>query len=145
MRRINRCLNNQLLRICEQARVLENLTSTLKHYIPISLVNHCQVVSFNKGQLILGVENAAWATQLRYHLPSLRDTLRTEAGLYQLISVKVIVLDSVSKPQILQRKKIRISDNASDHIRATAELCTYQPLKAALNRLGVQNKGKEDK
>lgn len=145
MRPINSCLNNQLLRICEQARVLENLTSTLKRYLPVDLVSHCQVVSFNKGQLVLGVDDAVWATPLRYHLPILRDTLRTEVGLYQLISTKVIVLDSVSKPVTQKRKRIGLSCKAYQVIRSAADLCSYQPLKEALKHLGTPRKPEDIK
>ncbi|WP_019215256.1 DUF721 domain-containing protein [Legionella tunisiensis] len=94
MRPINRCLNPQLLAICQRAIQLDELNSKLKLYLTPPLSEHCQVGSFNKGCLMLTVTNAAWATELRYSLPVLRDKLRQEAGIYQLTSIKIHIADS---------------------------------------------------
>ena len=84
MRRINRCLNPRLVEICQRTRQLEALNSAIKQCLPYALKEHCQVGSFNKGCLIIVVSDPAWASELRYSIPELRDTLRSEAGLYQL-------------------------------------------------------------
>ncbi|KTD33193.1 hypothetical protein Lnau_2841 [Legionella nautarum] len=135
IRPINRCLNAQLLTICQQAVQLDELNRKLKDHLPSPLGNHCQAGSFNKGCLLITTSNASWATELRYTVPDLRDKLRKE-GLYQLTSIKIAVIDQVD--QIIadkQAKQTKLSSSARDNIRTASELCTYPPLKIALDHL----------
>ena len=73
MRRINRCLNTQLLDICQRTVQLEELNSKLLGYLPQVLQEHCHVGSFNRGCLVIVVSDSVWASQLRYSIPELRD------------------------------------------------------------------------
>ena len=92
MRPINLCFNKQIINICQRAAELEALNIRIKTWLPDNLKDHCSVGSFEKGCLVLTTKDAVWATQLRYALPTLRDMLRKEAGLYQLLAIKVTVL-----------------------------------------------------
>lgn len=89
MRHITRCLNTQLIEICQQAIKLEELTEIVQRFLPEVLRPHCQVGSFQKGTLNLIVNSSVWGSQLRYILPELRDKLRKEASIYQLVSIKI--------------------------------------------------------
>lgn len=140
IRPINRCLNNQLLNICQQAVQLDELNRKLSNHLPSPLGNHCQVGSFNKGCLLITTTNASWATELRYTVPDLRDKLRKE-GLYQLTSIKIAIIDQVDKIiDDKQTKQTKLSSSARDNIRTASELCTYPPLKTALGHL-ARDKG----
>lgn len=88
MRRINHCMNKQLQSICQKAVEIDKLNLLVKQFLPTHLSEHCRVSSFSKGTLTVQIDDPAWATELRYSLPELRDALRKE-GLYQLISVKL--------------------------------------------------------
>ena len=136
MRPINRCLNPQLLEICQRAIQLDELNSKLKHYLTPPLSEHCQVGSFNKGCLLLTVSNAAWATELRYSLPVLRDQLRKEAGLYQLTSIKIHIAEicQQTSPAPKSQKKT-LSTSARHFIKEAGEHCNYPPLQNALYKL----------
>ncbi len=135
MRRINRCFNPKLQDICKRAVQLEELDAKLAEFLPETWRNQCNVGSFSKGCLVLITKEPVWASQLRYKLPELRDRLRSEAGIYQLTSIKVAVaLDEGLKPT----KKIKtrtISDKARDTILLQANACQYLPLKNALYHL----------
>ncbi len=91
MRHITRCLNPKIIDICQRAIKLEELSAKLTHYLPDNLRERCHVGSFTNGCLVLVTQDPVWASQLRYSLPELRDALRTKAGLYQLVSIKVTV------------------------------------------------------
>lgn len=91
MRRINRCLNKQLRDICQNVVQLDVLNEKLAAFLPNSLQGSCQVASFNRGCLLICIIKPALATELRYYLPTLRDALRQEGGLYQLLSIKIQV------------------------------------------------------
>ena len=135
MRRVNHCLNKQLLDICQQAVWLDKLNLKLAELLPEHLRAHCKVGSFNRGCLVLVTDKPAMTTELRYSLPALRDALRGDAGLYQLLSIKI----HVDTGEYQQRKgKLAgsgLSDTARDAIKTAGETCSWPPLKEALLRL----------
>jgi hypothetical protein len=91
MRHITRCVNPKLSKICMQAIKLEELSQLLLNYLPDNLKDICKVGGLNQGCLILVVEDSVWASQLRYVIPELRDKLRSEAKLYHLSSIKIVI------------------------------------------------------
>ncbi|MDP3706335.1 MAG: DUF721 domain-containing protein [Legionellaceae bacterium] len=91
MRHITRCLNPKLTEICLHAIKLEEVSAILLSYLPDNLKDHCRVGSFRNGCLTLVTHDPVWASQIRYTLPELRDTLRSEAKLYQLASIKITI------------------------------------------------------
>ena len=139
MRRITHCLNPTLTVLCKRAIELESLTATVQYYLPKSDKAQCTVGSFNKGCLILIVTDPVWASVLRYSLPELRDNLRREAGLYQLITIKInVALESNTTTQTSAPSTLiqGLSDSARQQILTSGEQCTYPPLKQALTHLG---------
>lgn len=89
MLKITQCLNPSLASICKRAIELESITAIIHKYLPEHYRAYCKVSSFNKGCLVLLVNNALWASEIRYLLPELRDQLRQSAGLHQLITIKM--------------------------------------------------------
>lgn len=116
---------------------LEELSHKVVQLLPDDLASSCQVGSFNKGCLILTTQNAAWASQLRYALPELRDRLRKEAGMYQLLSIKVDIVI----PPTLQQEEVKpkalhaLTEQAKASIISESQNCSYQPLRQALLHL----------
>jgi hypothetical protein len=136
MRSISRCLNKQLIDICQRSVQLEELTNKVRQLLPEPLAGECHVGSFNKGCLVLSTNNAAWASQLRYALPELRDKLRKELGLYQLSSIKVNVIEpTITYENSAQPKKHSLSEKAKATIISESQNCSYEPLQKALLHL----------
>ena len=138
MRSISHCLNKQLADICQRAVQLEALANKIRKLLPESLAKECNVGSFNQGCLVLTTTNGVWASQLRYVVPELRDQLRKEGGIYQLSSIKVIVVESITsneKPD--QLPKHSLSEKAKATIISESQRCTYEPLQKALLHLGA--------
>ena len=142
MRRINRCLNTKLLELCQRAIQLEELNKQLYHTLPESLHQHCRMGSFNAGCLTIVANDAVWASQLRYYLPELRDKLRREAGLYQLVAIKVTVNQNNEALAIKRASRIQLSPKARDIILASSEQFHYKPLQDAWYQLA--NQGAKD-
>ena len=136
MRRISQCLNTQLTDILQRATLLNKLNDKLLNYLPEQLRDHFTVGSFTNGYLVLVTPDPVWASQLRYHLPELRDYLRKEAGIYQLASIKINVstLANMQTPTP-QPKFPPISTQARKTILTGSEQCSYEPLKDALKNL----------
>ncbi|MFT4058993.1 MAG: DUF721 domain-containing protein [Legionella sp.] len=140
MRTISRCLNKQLVDICQHSVQLEELSSKLGSLLPQELARQCQVGSFNKGCLTLTTTNAAWATQLRFAIPELRDKLRKEARMYQLSSIKIVI----SEPKITPKKKdplkkYSLSEETKALLISESQQCNYEPLQKALLHLAEES------
>ena len=115
---------------------LEELSYKVSALLPSELAPTCQVAGFTNNCLILNTTDAAWASQLRYAIPELRDKLRS-SGMYQLSSIKI----TISAPQKLQNTtKIKVKHTLSNEAKAAilseSEHCSYPPLKVALMHLG---------
>ncbi|MBI2785426.1 MAG: DUF721 domain-containing protein [Legionella longbeachae] len=136
MRSISRCLNKQLADICQRSVQLEELTDKVKQLLPEILAEECLVGSFNKGCLVLTTTDAGWASQLRYAVPELRDKLRKDAGMYQLSSIKIALLEPIIQPEkpALSKKHV-LSEKAKAVIISESQNCTYEPLQKALLHL----------
>lgn len=135
MRSINRCLNPQLQKICQRVIQIDELNTKIKAYLPQHLIEHCQVGSFNQGCLLITVNDAVWATELRYSQAELRDNLR-KGGLFQLSSIKIAIIESVLPNKLNPRSFTpKLSALARATIRSNSELFDYLPLKRALYNL----------
>ncbi|CAM2957533.1 DUF721 domain-containing protein [Legionella worsleiensis] len=135
MRSISRCLNKQLADICQRSLQLEELSRKVAQILPENLASACQVGSFSKGCLVLTTANPAWASQLRYALPDLRDRLRKEAGMYQLSSIKIQLVEPVTQYTKQDNPSHALTEKAKASIISESEQCTYQPLRKALLHL----------
>lgn len=137
MRRLAQCLNPRLTEICKRAIQLEELNSKIYTYLPTSLQKHCHVGSFTNGCLVIIVNDAVWASELRYSLPDLRDALRKEAGIYQLSSIKInVAMVETTTPAVKANNFTSLSTQARETITACGDECSYEPLKQALTHLG---------
>lgn len=135
MRPISRCLNKQLADLCQRSARLEELSNKVTRLLPPALAGECQVGSFNKGCLVITTTNGAWASQLRYALPELRDKLRKE-GMHHLSSIKISVIEPIDqKLAPTQTQAHELSEKAKATIISESELCSYQPLQKALLHL----------
>ncbi len=140
MRHVSQCLNTQIMNICRQSIKLEELNAKVGLYLPETLREHCHVGSFKNSCLILIVSNAVWASQLRYMLPELRDKLRSEAGIYQLASIKITVMMTDIASNTPSKPKSRLSARAREMILSESARCTDAALKQALLQLGSNDR-----
>lgn len=127
MRRINRCFNQQLHHLCHGAMQLDVLNNLLVNFLPKTLQGHCQVASFNRGCLILSISKPTLATELRYLLPTLRDTLRMEAKLYRLTSIKLQIMADQYPSEVIVKKKVL--SNAAETALKTLRSMPLSPSK----------------
>lgn len=69
---IGHCLQgNPLKSIVEKANQITALDKALYHLLPPEVASHCQVMNITNKTLILQADSAAWATRVRYLIPSL--------------------------------------------------------------------------
>lgn len=83
------------------AKLLNTLQTQLHKCLPNELINNCFVANFHQGTITLGVTDACFILPLQYELPKIRDYLRKETNLKNLVSIKLKVLP---KMQSMQQK-----------------------------------------
>lgn len=134
------CFNTTFSDIYKQVSQLETINQAVKNFLPSTLHAHCKVAGFYQGTLLLGVDDASWATPLRYSAPELRNYLRQKAGLYQLSSIKIVVcLEQQTRP-INKKPSPTLSNQAKASIIEGIETCNYEPLKIAMQRLAGKDR-----
>lgn len=141
MKRIQYCFNSILAEICQNAIAIEGLTQTVLSLLPKEFSKLVQISSWHKGTLTLVASDAGCATRLRYHLPELRNRLRSEAKLYQLASIKINILMENYTHQTPPAKKSskKISESSLAHLQKASQSLPEGPLKEALMKLAQYN------
>ncbi len=91
MPHISKCFNQSLTNIQSQAKKLQELNEIVLDYLPSEMQSHCHIGGFNNGCLVLTVDDAVWASQLRFLIPEIRDNLRKNNNIYQLSSIKITI------------------------------------------------------
>ena len=120
-----------LFREAERLNRLQHLLETQLE--PAARV-HCKVASWQSGCLVLVVSDGQWATRLRYQQRRLQRQLVAFEEFANLTKILFKV-----QPSIPQRRGsghvLRLSKQAADDIRASAEHISDPRLRAALERL----------
>ncbi|MCK4869648.1 MAG: DUF721 domain-containing protein [Gammaproteobacteria bacterium] len=68
----------QLHKLIHQTEELQHLDRLFRQTLDNELGGHCHVSKFDGTHMILVVDNANWATNLRYGLPDIIKTLRVQ-------------------------------------------------------------------
>lgn len=136
IRRIDQCLNTKITEIFQHVAKIKQIEQQIISYLPKTLSHHFSIGSFKNGFLVLVTSDPVWASQLRFHLPELRDNLRSQAGLYQLTSIKIHIAMNETQLKPLKKSKILpLSKRAQQEIITLSKVCNHSPLKDALEKL----------
>lgn len=84
----------QLGKLIAQAQAIGELSCTFTKVLDPDLISHCRVGCYESGVLTLFTESAAWATKLRYSVPTILSKLRTFPQWAGLCSIQVKVQTS---------------------------------------------------
>lgn len=76
-------------KLIAQARSIEDLNKTFQSILDPTLIPHCQVGTYENGVLTLLTESAAYATRLRFYIPTILSTLRNFSQWASLRSIQI--------------------------------------------------------
>ena len=117
-----------------EAARLTRLQALLETQLEPAAREHCRVASWQQGCLVLIITDGHWATRLRYQQKRLQRQLLSFEEFANLTKILFKV-----QPSIPQRRGpghvLRLSKQAADDIRASAEHIADPRLRAALERL----------
>ena len=88
MKKIIHCLNDNLNKIIDSSSQVKQINQLLPLYLPSPINQYCHASLFKSGILYLELGNPSFATEIRYLIPELRNQLRKNHGMFDLISIK---------------------------------------------------------
>ena len=68
--------HGQLKPLLQKLQEVKLIEAQLKTYLSAGLAEHCEVVNYQKGRLLLAVSNNSWAARLRFQKADLLQHLR---------------------------------------------------------------------
>lgn len=83
--------SNNLNDIFKKLHQIESLQTLWLSFVPENLRAYTKVANYRDDCLIIAVASAVWATELRFNVPNLLETLRKAGNLYQLRSISYFV------------------------------------------------------
>lgn len=123
-----------LKNLMQRARLLEKLNLQLQRQLPAQFSAHCRLANVDNGTLIVHVDNASYASLLRFQAPSLCKTLSSELQLnIQTIKVKVRPIQH-TKPNT-NTNSISLPKSAASILQQAAADMDTSSLKSALEKL----------
>ena len=123
---------NEILQI---AAGLTDYQTLLEEYLDPNLLNHCAVASYSKGILILVVDNATWATHLRFLAPDLIKFLQKKAPTKDIKKIECKVRPNQTTPTVKQSPIPGISKESSESLATGAMGITHKELRGSLLKL----------
>lgn len=99
------------------------------------LAQHSRIANFREGCLVIEVDNAAWATRLRYLIPDLTRKLVKHPALNRLKHIEWYI--QPHSPTVSPRSRFApvLSDHSAQLLKNTALSIKMEQLQAALIRL----------
>lgn len=128
--------NKQLCQLRSETRRFRKIESYLYQVLPVYLVAHTGLLSYENDILVIQADNSNWAGKLRFFIPQLTRDLKKVNFFKGLIAVKV-----KTKPRYKQVYTVKkanrkaLSINAKHSLLETAEAIQDTALKDALRKL----------
>lgn len=128
--------NNSLAHLINRSKQFNQLTNFVKQFIAVELQPHCRVYDYKNNCLILATASSHWHLRLSYEVPNLLSHLRTNKGLYDLASIKIIVQPENNLIETQNNNKLKIerkfSSDSANLIKDTARSISDPNLKQQL-------------
>jgi len=131
-----------LKNLLEDAQLFQALLEVGQDSLPIELQPHLIGVSFEKNSLLLQIDEAVWATQLRFYEPNLLGIYQEHFPHLELNRVKVHILPKTPTP--IKPKKLVTPPSEEDALEMLkiSQKVKSQGLKKALASLSLRAKKK---
>ncbi len=119
-------------RIARHSEALMQLQRRLRDLLPSPLAEHCHVANARGRTIIVYVDSAAWATQLRFLSDQLAKALLGDSGGRLQVRVKPSSRSPSRRPG---RPPLRLSPDNARLLQEAAETVSDEALGQALRRL----------
>lgn len=135
-------------RLLQHTRYLDYISKRILTYLPAEFAGRISVLGFSTSagvssssnrekkqqSLVISVSSAAWASKLRFYMPTLKRSLSAEPQFSQLKKIVIKVASSNISIE-KEKKKPMYSQNSAEIIHDSAQHIDSIDLKDALMRL----------
>jgi len=94
--------DSELQKLIEKANAVSRLDRIFKNIVEKPLAEHCNVSKLKKSELIITVENSAWATRLLYAIPDIIKNINTQPEFKEVTSIRY----HIEKPSVKASKPV---------------------------------------
>jgi len=126
--------------LLEDAQLFQALLEVGQDTLPSQLQPHLIGVSFEQNVLLLQIDEAIWATQLRFYEPSLLGIYQEHFPHLELTRVKVHVLPQAPPPIKAKKKVTHPSEQDAEQMLEISQHVKSKGLKNALESLSLRAK-----
>lgn len=123
-----------LYRLYNKVRILKGFQQIIENCLPSAMVSHIKISSYRNNSLHLIIDNAHWATRLRYIEQDMIKKLKSVDEFRHLNRVRYSVRPSYSPPSHT-RPAQSISSESAKHIASVAKYIEDEQLRKALIKL----------
>lgn len=120
--------------LIKRVTFLQEIYTALAPTLPESSAGHVGIADYHDGELLIIVDNGAWATRLRYQQEQMRRMLAQKMRL-DLDRIEIRVRPAVNYTQPAPQIKRELSATARRQLGETARYIDDANLAAALTRL----------
>ena len=100
--------NSQFQKLVVATQQTETYDKLLRSCLEAELAEHCHFAAINEQQLTIVVDNAAWATRLRYAIPDVLKNLRVCQEFKDIIKIRYTI-NKYAETSIKKEHKKRMS------------------------------------
>ena len=130
-----------LQRLLIQAANQQVWTESLQAFLPPESKEHCRVAQLTANRMLIHVDNAAWATRLRFHIPKLLEHMSQIQDFAAVTDIRIKVVPLRKEPEAPPTRKPGVIEHKC--LEALADDLESGPLQDAVLRLAHQNREQE--
>lgn len=118
----------------QRSKQLLQVSHRLQSRLDTELASHCQLLNLRDGMAIIACDSTAWATRMRYQIPTLLEALRQLSGLENLRDIQLRVQPVTLTPQQPKFRAV-LSSHGAYCLQQCANTINDPALRNALERL----------
>ena len=125
----------KLRQLIAKAEALIEIEQELKNHLDPGLTQHCHVANLRHDCLIIAVDNAMWATRLRFIIPTLLQQLKKQSPLKKLNAIDYFILPNDEIRMEPTKHVTSLSKESAKLIDEIAKTISHDKLRGVLERL----------
>ncbi len=118
---------------------LHELNRVFALYVEAGIVSHCQVANLQNNCLIVIVDSANWATQLRFLIPDVIAKMKRHSGLENLQAICCKTRPDTQKHSARKKRPAtpmqQLSAESADYLLSVAETLEDEKLRKIMKKI----------
>jgi len=120
---ISSILNNEqcsFAALYKKANSIQETDRNLKKLLDPSLKDKFELANINADAAILLVSSSAWATRLRYNIPTILNAFNKQLNFTSIKTIRIKIKKTISENPVLIKKPIYLSNNSAQFLNDIA-------------------------